>query len=459
MSHKEKYDLTRGGILDKLLLVAVPIMGTQFVQMAYNLTDMFWLGRVGSGAVAASGTAGMYLWLSMGLLMFGRMGAEIGVSQRLGAQDEYGARGYAQTALALGAVLGTLYGLAMALFSRQLIGVFGIQEAQIAADAAEYLAIVGLAVPLTYITGAITGTFNGAGNSRVSFICNAAGLAINMALDPPLISAMGIRGAAIATAIAQGAVCALFLVMLKKGRSRPFARLRLFARPDFQKLRQIVRWSLPISLESLLFTLLSMVITRFVAAFGAQAIAVNRVGSQIESLSWLIGGGFGSAITAFIGQNFGAGKWTRIRRGFQMSVYSMLLWGAFSTLLLLFAGAALFRIFLPEPDIVAMGAKYLRILALCQIVSCLECVASGAFRGVGQTIPPSLASIVSNAVRIPLAYGLSRTALGLDGIWRGIVFGAIMRSVWIFIWYLVRARKQPRQDTGPEDRLPESAEA
>ena len=83
----KKHDLTQGGILKKLLQVAVPIMGTQFMQMAYNLTDMFWLGRTEQSvvAVAASGLAGMYLWLSMALLMIGRMGSEIGTSQNLGS--------------------------------------------------------------------------------------------------------------------------------------------------------------------------------------------------------------------------------------------------------------------------------------------------------------------------------------------------------------------------------------
>ena len=80
-------DLTQGGILKKILLVAVPIMGTQLLQMTYNLTDMFWLGRLPQSvtAVAASGLAGMFLWLGMALLIFGRLGAEIGVSQNLGA--------------------------------------------------------------------------------------------------------------------------------------------------------------------------------------------------------------------------------------------------------------------------------------------------------------------------------------------------------------------------------------
>ena len=73
------YDLTQGSILKKLLTVALPIMGTQLMQMAYNLTDMFWLGRTENAvtAVAASGLAGMFLWLSMALLLIGRMGAEI----------------------------------------------------------------------------------------------------------------------------------------------------------------------------------------------------------------------------------------------------------------------------------------------------------------------------------------------------------------------------------------------
>ena len=80
-------DLTRGGILSKILLVALPIMGTSLLQMTYNLTDMFWLGRMEDSvsAVAASGLAGMFLWLGMALLLVGRLGAEIGVSQNLGA--------------------------------------------------------------------------------------------------------------------------------------------------------------------------------------------------------------------------------------------------------------------------------------------------------------------------------------------------------------------------------------
>jgi len=107
------FDLTQDPILKKILLVALPIMGTQLMQMTYNLTDMFWLGRMENSvtAVAASGLAGMFMWLGMSLLMIGRMGSEIGTSQNLGRGEIETARGYAQDAARMALVLGALYGL------------------------------------------------------------------------------------------------------------------------------------------------------------------------------------------------------------------------------------------------------------------------------------------------------------------------------------------------------------
>jgi len=445
---KGNFDLTKGKILDRLLLVALPIMGTQLMQMAYNLTDMFWLGRVSSDAVAASGTAGMYMWLSAAFLFLGRTGAEIGVSQNLGKGKADLARAYAQNALLLSAVSGVLFGACMIIFRHPLIGFFHIQEAHVAADAAIYLAVAAIGIPMSFVSGAITGAFNGSGNSRLPFYINAVGLVVNVILDPILImsAGWGIMGAAAATSIAQALVCALFLVAVKKSAGRPFSHFTFFSKADLNILKQIFRWALPVGLESLLFTVLSMFISRFVAAFGSDAIAVQRVGSQIESLTWLIGGGFGSALTAFFGQNYGAGKWSRIHRGFKLATVAMIGWGIFVTLLLFFLASPLFRIFLPAPDIVAAGTVYLRILSSCQILACLEAVAAGCFRGIGKTVPPSVVSIVGNALRVPLAYFLSTTSLGITGIWWGVAIGASARGIWVFIWYLVDSRKMPQED-------------
>ena len=445
------YSLTEGGILKKLLLVALPIMGTQFMQMAYNLTDMFWLGRVGSGAVAATGAAGMYLWLSFGFHLIGRMGAEIGVSQYLGRGDKKGALAFSQNSGLIALVLGSAFGLVMILFSRSLISFFNFREEDVASEAAAYLIITGIPMAANFVAGVAAGTFIASGNSRTPFILNGVGLIANVILDPVLILylGMGVKGAAIATTVSQIVSCSALIIALFVSKGRPFEHYSLRFKPELAKLKMILKWSLPIGLESIFFCFLSMVTSRITASFGANAIAVNRVGAQIESLSWLIGGGFGSALVAFIGQNYGAGKWQRIHRGTRISVGVMILWGSFVTFLLIVLGGAVFSVFLPDPALISLGARYLFILAFAQLPTNLETVAAAAFKGTGRTIPPSLASIVSNLLRPPLAYILAKTSLGLDGIWIAITLTSVMRGLWICLWYLLEGGKRKEEGGVP----------
>lgn len=445
------YDLTQGGILKKLLLVAVPIMGTQLMQMAYNLTDMFWLGRMRESvmAVAASGLAGMFLWLGMALMLIGRMGSEIGTSQSLGRRDHIAAQGYAQDSSRIALILGVLYGLVLVVLAKPLVSLMQVHEPDVFENTCVYLRIVGFGIPLTYLSAAITGAFNGAGNSRLSFWANSAGLLVNMVLDPVMILLWnwGVMGAAVATVIAQGVVCALFVWFIKRHPHRPFEHFKIIGRMDWKRMRVIVRWSLPIALESGAFTALAMVVTGMVSnGYGETAVAVQRVGSQVESLSWLIGGGFSSAVTSFVGQNFGAGKWTRIRRGYRISLASLLVWEALVTLLLLFGGRFLFSLFLREPpEILDMGATYLRILAGCQFFMALEGACTGIFRGVGKTLPPSLSSITSNLLR-PLLCWWFASWMGLNGLWLGVTISAVLRGIFIFVWFTLDQRSMPHED-------------
>jgi putative MATE family efflux protein len=440
-----KYDLTRGGILNKLLAIALPLIGTQFIQMSYNLTDMFLLGRVGSDAVAASGTAGMYLWLSNGFLMIGRMGAEIGVSQNVGRGDMRSARKYSQNSLFLACLSGIFFAVACIFFSKYLIGFFQIKETNVVLDAQYYLQITALAIPATFISGSIAGTFNGAGNSKVPFRINAIGLGINILLDPLFIFGleMGVAGAAIATLIAQTIVCVLSVYALIKRKDRPFEKYIFMMKPEKKRVVQILKWTLPIGIENILFTFLSMFISRFVAFYGAGAIAVYRVGNQIESLSWLICIGFSTAITSFMGQNYGAGKWNRIKNGSKVALGLLFVWGIIVTFVMAVFGESLFRLFLSEPDLVVMGKVYVRLLATCQVFASLEAVASGLFRGLGKTMPPFIVSTATNVLRVILAYELSQRGFGITGIWIAITLGAIIRGIWLYIWHMRRLRNIP----------------
>lgn len=444
-------DLTQGGILKKILLIAVPIMGTQLLQMTYNLTDMFWLGRLPQSvtAVAASGLAGMFLWLGMALLIFGRLGAEIGVSQNLGAGNPAVAQGYAEDAGRTALVFGGIYGLVLLVFTGPLVSLLRVQEEDVFQSACAYLRIAGIGLPFSYLSASITGGFNGAGNSKLGFWANATGLAVNMVLDPLMILVWGwgIEGAAIATVIAQGIVCGLLLYFAKRHPRRPFAHFRLFGRFDPARVRQIMSWGLPVALESGAFTALAMVVTGMISdSYGADAVAVQRVGSQIESLSWLIGGGFSSAVAAFMGQNYGARQWARIRRGYRISLGFMLVWEGLITILLIFGGRFLFSLFLSEPPhLVVMGGEYLMILAGCQVFMALEGTCAGTFRGIGQTLPPSISSITSNLIRPFLCWALAQR-MGLNGFWLGVTLSASLRGLMMFVWFTLYQRKLPHHN-------------
>ncbi len=445
------YDLTQGSILKKLLRVAVPIMGTQLMQMTYNLTDMFWLGQTEQSvvAVASSGLAGMYLWLGMALLMIGRMGSEIGTSQNLGRGDIESSKGYAQDSTRISLILGLFYGLMLLVFAEPLVKLLSVNEQNVFDNTCAYLRIVAAGIPLTYVSAAITGVFNGAGNSRLSFWANAVGLLVNMVLDPLMILVLGwdVKGAAIATVIAQTTVCVLFIWFIKRHPHKPFESFRILGHIDSARARQIIRWSLPVALESGAFTILAMVVTSMVSGwYGETAVAVQRVGSQIESLSWLIGGGFSSAVTAFTGQNYGARKWARIRQGYRISLFTLLLWEALVTILLIFGGRYFFSLFLREPpEILDMGMTYLRILAGCQLFMALEGACAGSFRGMGRTLPPSLCSITSNLIRPALCWWFS-TWMGLNGLWMGITVSAALRGIMMFTWFTLYERKLPKMN-------------
>jgi len=443
MEKTNKYDLTEGGILKKLLLIALPIMGTNLMQMAYNLTDMFWLGRVGSDAVAAAGAAGMYMWLSIGFILIGKMGAEIGVAQSLGRGDKKTALAFSQNAMFIAAVLGGLFTIATTCFHKQLIGFFNFRETEVAEAAGAYLSITGFGMPFLFFSSIVTGSYNASGNSKTPFIINSIGLALNITLDPLFIFVlgMGIRGAAVATVIAQFFVFIMMVRALLFSSKRPFEKYFHMMRIEKEKLIRLLKWSLPIGVESLLFCFLSMVTGRVAVSFGAAPMAIGRVGSQIEALSWLIGGGYGAALIVFIGQNYGAKKIERITHGIKLSFLVMTVWGTLITIFLFTLGAKVFAVFLPDPEIIPLGKTYLFILAFCQLPMNLEAVGSGGFKGTGRTIPPSLVCAVTNGVRPILAWILSRGSLGIYGVWIAISVTAIVRGIWICVWYIITEKK------------------
>lgn len=444
---RKTVDLLNGPVLPSLTKLAVPIMATSLIQMAYNMTDMIWIGRVGSNAVAAVGAAGMYMWLSNGLSALSKMGGQVNAGHALGAGRTKEAARYAANAIQLTILLGIVFGLICAVFSTPLIAFFNLNSPQVIRDAEIYLQITCGLVVFSFLNQTFTGLFTAIGNSKAAFLATTAGLLVNIVLDPVLIFGIGpfpktgVMGAAVATVIAQGIVTFIFLYYASKDEVL-FRHMKITEMPDMEMLRSIIKIGLPTCIQSMLFTGISMIIARMIAGYGDAAVAVQKVGSQIESISWMTSDGFAAAVNSFIAQNHGAGNRQRIRKGYASSMIVVLIWGILCTLVLMLCPAPIFRIFINETAIVPMGVDYLVILGVSQLFMCVEITTAGAFSGYGHTVPPSVVSIIFNIARIPMALILTKTALGLNGIWWSITISSIFKGIVLLVLFLIFLRKE-----------------
>lgn len=146
--------------------------------------------------------------------------------------------------------------------------------------------------------------------------------------------------------------------------------------------------------------------------------------------------GFGTAINAFVGQNFGAGNLKRVKKGYMTASVIMFIWGIFTTCLLIFGAAPIFSLFIHEPEVIPAGADYLRIIGFSEMFMCVELMTVGALSGMGKTMEASIITIILTAARIPLAVILGSTVLGLNGIWWALTISSVVKGIIFFVYYL-----------------------
>lgn len=438
---KKNIDLLNGNILTSLTELALPIMATSLVQTAYNLTDMAWIGMVGSDAVAAVGAAAMYTWLSSGVAALARMGGQVKSAHAYGEGNRREAVQYGKGALQLALVLAAAYGIITNLFAGPLIGFFHLNSSLVVKDAIVYLRIACGLILFAFIGQTLTGLYTASGNSRTPFVANCIGMGANIVLDPLLIfglgpiHGMGVAGAAVATVTAQFIVSLVLVISMRKDPVLA-AQMRIWIPTPLSNIKTMVRIGFPAAIQSMLYCGISMVLTRFVTAWGDTAVAVQRVGGQIESISWMTADGFGTAINAFVGQNYGAGNLKRVKKGYMTASVIMFIWGIFTTCLLIFGAAPIFSLFIHEPEVIPAGADYLRIIGFSEMFMCVELMTVGALSGMGKTMEASVITIILTTARIPLAVILGGTALGLNGIWWALTISSIVKGIIFFGYYL-----------------------
>ena len=441
-------NLTKGPILKTLTKLAIPIMASSFLGTLYNITDMAWIGLLGAKAVAGVGVGGMFTWLSQGLVSLARMGGQVQVAQHIGRGEQEEAHGYAQAAVQMSALLGILFAAVVLILLKPLIGFFKLEDAEALAAAFSYTKIACGLIIFSFLSLTLTGLYTAQGDSKTPFAANLVGLVANMILDPVLILGpgpfprLGVTGAAIATVTAQFIVMSILVMrILVTKKENVLKGIQLFEKIPPKYVRGICKIGIPTALQGMAYCMISMVLTRMVSGFGAEAIATQRVGGQIESVSWNTADGFGAALNAFIGQNYGAGKMDRVKKGYRASLITVGVWGLFITLLFVCFPEQISGVFFHEPTAIATAVGYMIIIGYSEAFMSVELMTVGALSGLGKTHLCSVISITLTSARIPLAILLSGTALGLLGIWWALTATSVVKGiVFVMAFYWITAR-------------------
>ncbi len=443
---KKITDLTQGSIMQALWTMAMPLISASFIQMAYSMTDMLWLGHLSSDAVAAVGAAAFFTWLCNALSFLTKTGSEITISQAIGAQDVSRAAKYANQAIALSLLLGIGYAIFIFTSAPILIRFFHFEES-IATQSIQYLRIIAPGFIFQLGNNTFCGIYNGQGNSKTPFRTIATGLIANIILDPLLIygtgeyKGLGTAGAAIATLLSQLIVYLLFIQKIFSS-GFPLGKMHFFSALQKKLSLRILLLGLPVSLESGLFSMFSLTLATLAARWGAVGVAAQSIGSQIEAISWMTATGFSTALASFVGQNYGARKYKRIQKGYRLTMYVAGSIGLSAGVLFFIFNREIFSLFVQEPEAIEAGGIYLKILALSQVFMVTELVTAGAFNGCGHTTPPALIGILLTGARIPFAYYLcSFPTLGLTGIWWSITISSILKGTIIPLWYSLFQKK------------------
>lgn len=435
-------DLTKGSILRALFSLAIPITITGFVEMAYTFTDMFWVGMKGADYVSAVGACGNFVWLAVCVITIPRVGGQIKVGHCLGAKDISNAKQYIKSALQIGLFIILCFSLVFFFLPEMLIGVFNFDSQLTINLSIKYLQVQAFGIIPYAITLILTGIFTAMGNTKAALMCNGIGLIVNIILDPIFIYYLdlGATGAAIATSIAEVVVFVAFVYYIYKNKNM-FSGLNFFSF-ESQKIKEIVLLGITPAIQAGIFAVVSLFIGRLIATYGTYAVGVQKVGAQLESISWKTSEGLGSAINSFTAQNYGAGRLDRARKAYKISFIFLVAFGLISAFILFVFPNQLMGVFFKEEEAIATGVNYLYVMGFAQVFMCLEIVTNGALAGLGITFLPNFVCTLIICMRIPMAILLSSTVLHINGIWWSITISCILTGIASFSIYLVLWKKR-----------------
>ncbi len=439
-SHQHR-DLTQGSIVKNLLQLSWPMIVMEATYMISQLWDMLWVGKAGgSSSIAAIGIANLIMMLLSTIDMTLIAGARAMIARFIGARDFESAKKVAGQTFLMAVAWGLIITLFGSMFIRDVLGIFGLDQAVIE-EGVKFLRVffagwisLELLIMGLYIIQSTGDSFN----PMLIEICMRV---VHLIFCPLLVlgigfPAMGISGAALANIIGQTLGAIAGLVILFTGYSRMKLSLRDFRFNPSMMWREIKIgfWSM---LQMLQFNVSMLIVTKILVPFGTQALAADRIVGNIQGFIITPNIGLGGGVAVLVGQNLGAKQPDRAKK-------STLLGAGILTGFLIVCGAAiliwaesLVSIFDSDPQLIAIGAAFLRIATVGYLVMGMNNAFQSCIAGSGDTLPNMLISFgMIWLVQIPLTYYLANyTSLGVNGIRWATVISLFAGAIAYFLYF------------------------
>jgi len=431
-------DLTHGPEGKVILSFAAPMLIGNIFQQFYTVVDSIVVGQfVGKEALAAVGASFSIIFLLVALFMGVTMGSGIMISQYYGARDMERVRRTISTTLVYVFFASIAVTVAGTLASRPILRLLRT-PADILEPATAYLAIIFAGILVSFGYNAFSAIFRALGDSKTPLYFLIVATLTNVVLDLVFVAALhwGVAGAAWATIISQGVAFGLCWWSMQRSSNDILhfdVRHMVFDKALFL---QGMRIGLPSAAQQVMVAMGFMAITSIVNGFGTNTVAAYASASRLDSFAGMPAMNFSMALITFVGQNLGARKPERVRRGL---VVTYLISGAIAvvaTITMVGLQGNLIRIFSSDPEVMRIGGRYLLIVGSGYVLFSSMFVLGAVPRGAGDTMVPMLISLLTLwVIRIPLSILLSRR-LGSDGIWLSLPAAWLIGAALSYVYYL-----------------------
>jgi putative MATE family efflux protein len=439
---KTKNKLTEGSILKSLFALSIPIIFANILQTAYQLIDTFWVGRLGTTAVAAVSISFPIIFFIISLGAGLAIAGTILVAQYKGKENRRAMNHITSQTLLMVIIISIILATIGYFSSSFLINLMGA-EPDVFTNAVSYLKIsfIGMMFVFTYLV--FQALMRGVGDVKTPMYIVLGTVILNLVLDPlfifgySFIPGFGVAGAAVATIITQGLAALVGIILLFRGKHQ----LKLHKkdlRLDFPLIKKMFKLGFPTSIEQSTRALGMIFMAFLVTSFGTLTLAAYGIGTRILSFIIIPSLGLSMATSTLVGQNIGAGKTERAERIVKLASLIGFVILTFIGILVFFFAKQISGIFIPgELATIQSSALFIRIMALTFGFIGIQMALNGAFRGSGNTIISMVMSIISLWIlRFPLAYLFSyHTKLAEVGIWIAFPIANIIAAIIAFVWF------------------------